>query len=197
MVWTYQSLIVGNMLIDNDILDKEHNKQVLDWIVNNPNLDKFNNTTTQQDTDREAFAVTYCDDTLPDMLEFLRHERTNVYNIVCIITRQSGDIPEHVDDDFMCYMKTVDMPQYLIRPPHETCVYYVQIDPEMTGGETVIADKKYTATQNSTLTFPSDTPHAVTSMNSPNLPRVVLVCERYRLLKMCMSHLEFPIFRAG
>ena len=127
---------------------------------------------------------------------YIERER-DVYNIVCIITRQSGDIPEHVDDDFMCYMKTVDMPQYLIRPPHETCVYYVQIDPEMTGGETVIADKKYTATQNSTLTFPSDTPHAVTSMNSPNLPRVVLVCERYRLLKMCMSHLEFPIFRAG
>ena len=182
---------------DTDVLTETHRQDVVRWVLSSEHLDKFNNTTTQSDTRRDAFAATYDKTTLPEMFQFFECDKTNVYNLVCIVTYQSGDIPEHQDDDFTCHMLENNvLPLYASRP-HTTSVYYAQIDPGMTGGHTVINQQQHEAIQNGMLSFPSHTPHSVTSMNSPGVARVVVVCEKYRLLRKCLSQFEFPIFRAG
>lgn len=180
-----------------NILDETSRLELVTWITTNENLLKFNTTTVSEDTDRYAFSVTFDDNTLPDMLHFFRSPGTNIYNFVGIMTKASGDIPEHVDEDFKCYMEGTDIPKYLIKEPHTTTVYYAQIDDNMIGGDTIIGDQTYPAKQNTTLSFPSNTPHSVTSMKTPGLPRVVLVCEKYKIMRVCMKYLEFPIYRAG
>lgn len=183
--------------VKQNILSESHRLKLVAWITTNEHLLKFNTTTESSDTDRDAFAVTFDDETLPEWLNFFRETGTNIYNFVGIVTYVSGDIPEHIDEDFKCYLDGTDLPKYLIKEPHTTTVYYAQIDTNMIGGDTIIDSRAYKAMQNTTLSFPSNTPHSVTSMKSNGSPRVVLVCEKYKLMRLCINRLEFPIYRSG
>lgn len=189
--------------VTDNVLDECHRARVRDWIATNEHLSVFENTTENEDTKRSAFAVTYSVDDLPFMLNFFNQDtRTNIYNFVGIITLNSGDIPEHVDDDFECYMREMNIPPLYIRSPRTTSVYYVSICPTMTGGETVFRGDDITkqmtvqGKQNEMVTFSSNTPHSVTSMRCDN-PRIVLVCERYKLPKRALDLITTPIFREG
>ena len=192
------------LTISNEVLEEDHRNRVCDWIAGNEYLSAFENTTENKDTKRSAFAVTYSANDLPFMLKFFKQdERTNIYNIIGIVTINSGDIPEHVDDDFECYMKESNVPPLYIRSPRTTSVYYASICPTMVGGDTVFTStdpNKHPITigaeQNSMVTFSSNMPHSVTSMKCEE-PRIVLVCERYKLPRIAMKHFNTPIFRKG
>lgn len=185
--------------VEENILTETERKKVVDWITQNEYLDSFNNTSDNEDTSRAAFSVTFKSTDLPEILNFMKDKRTNIYNMVGIVTHKSGDIPEHVDDDFVWYMKDNDMPGMFIKHPNTTCVYYANVPEDMTGGDTILKyDDIVTVPpkQNSTVEFTSDTPHSVTAMQASG-PRVVLVCEKYTLLKPALELLNTPIYRKG
>lgn len=187
------------IIFKEDVLIEDHQQSVVDWITNNENLATFNNTTESSDTSREAFACTFKRGDLPETLDFFRDTKTNIYNIIGIITYSSGDIPEHVDDDLVWYMKDLQIPEIYIKPPNTTCVYYASIPGDMTGGDTIFKCKNTItapAVENSMVEFSSNIPHSVTAMAAKS-PRVVLVCEKYKLLRPALQYLKTPIYREG
>lgn len=187
------------LVIKDQILSSTDRLRVVDWITQNEYLESFNSTTDSEDTNRSAFSVTFKSQDLPEMLNFMKDNKTNIYNMIGIVTHKSGDIPEHVDDDFVWYMRDNDVPGMFIKHPNTTCVYYANIPTNMTGGDTVFkCDSTVTVppTENSTVEFSSNIPHSVTAMQADG-PRVVLVCEKYTLLKSALTYLDTPIYRKG
>lgn len=192
------------LTIKNDVLDEHHRQRLCDWIVDSEHLSAFDTATESSDTRRSAFAVTYKSSDLPIALKFLKEKRVNVYNIVAIVTYQSGDIPEHVDDDLTCYMRATNLiPEMYIKHPDTTSVYYVNVCDSMVGGETIFNEHTTNrnpitigAEQNMMVTFSSNIPHRVNAMECDN-PRIVLVCEKYRFLKSAMPLIKTPIYRKG
>ena len=187
------------IVFSDNVLSESHRVDIVEWIVNMEHLACFDGTTNSDDTSRKAFAVTFKPDDLPDKLEFLKDGKTNIYNIVGIVTYHSGDIPEHIDDDFVWYMKEMNLPEMYIKHPTTTCVYYASIPRSMKGGETIFKCKNTITAppeQNSMVEFSSDIPHSVTAMEAIE-PRVVLVCEKYKLLRPALQHITTPIYREG
>lgn len=187
--------------VENDVVSESVRQFVLDWISNNESLDSFNTTTVNESTDREAFAVTYTRSTLPTQLQYFVAPKTNVYNFVGIITRKSGDIPTHTDDDLTCEMREAQLNPLYVKLPHTTSVHYVDICEQMSGGDTIFEceDKQVTvpSTQNAMVTFPSSVPHSVTAIESTTKPRVVLVCEKYYMLGPGIRELSIGEYRSG
>lgn len=186
------------LTIKKNILNDYNRRQLRSWVLDNKYLREFNGTTLSYDTSRLAFAVTYKISDLPERLHFFKEEDINLYNIIAIVTYRSGDIPEHVDDDLTCYMRDVSLiPEMFIKDPLTTSVYYVDMCNSMTGGETIFRDKTITPEVNSMLSFPSNKPHSVSAINGASRPRVVIVCEKYKLLKSALKLIETPLYRPG
>jgi hypothetical protein len=183
--------------IKNNLLSLEERSELYNWVINNDHLYTFKTDSEQSDDDRFAFAVTYSIMDLPDVFNIFVDVKTNVYNIISIVTHATGDIPTHIDDDLTCYMRSKNMPNIYIKHPHTTCVYYVNIWKDMIGGETVFEDCMIKPESNMFMSFPSDAEHSVTAMHSGKSPRVVIVCEKYKLLTSAVKHLNTPIWRAG
>ena len=96
-------------------------------------------------------------------------------------------------------MKDLQIPEIYIKPPNTTCVYYASIPGDMTGGDTIFKCKNTItapAVENSMIEFSSNIPHSVTAMAAKS-PRVVLVCEKYKLLRPALQYLKTPIYREG
>ena len=189
------------ILVENNVVPESLRKEIFDWVVSNDNLDIFNASTINSSTDREAFAVTYTKDNLPTILSYFSAPKTNIYNFIAIVTRISGDIPTHTDDDLTCVMNGMDINPIYVKLPHTTSVHYIDICDQMTGGDTIFEciDKEVIipAKQNNMVTFPSSIPHAVTAINSSTKPRVVIVCEKYYMLPSGYKKIVTGRYRSG
>lgn len=184
--------------IKTNFLDVDHNNQLYKWLTTNEYLDCFDATDTDKsDTQRRAFSITYDINNVPVLLRHYVTDEYNVYNFVGIITETSGDIPEHVDDDLVSYMRSINIPEILIKYPKCTDVYYVDICEDMSGGCLIHENKAYQPQSNMLVTFSSNDLHAVTAVESLSRPRVVLVCEKYKLLSRVVDILNTPVFRSG
>lgn len=87
-------------------------------------------------------------------------------------------------------------PGMLISKP-ETVVYYETIDPNMEGGELVIDQNTFKPIENTAVIMSPGTLHAVTAIEKTIKPRVVLVCERYRVLSKYLNGIETPEYKKG
>jgi hypothetical protein len=184
--------------VKNNVSSCDLQSKLYKWVINNDYLDTFNTNTKHGDTDRKAFAVTYSHTNIPDMFEIFKDDYTNIYNIIGIITYTAGDIPKHIDDDLTCYMRSINIPNIYIKYPHITCVYYVDVCKEMIGGQTVFDNNcLVTPVSNMLMCFPSGLEHSVTAIKSSKSPRVVVVCEKYKLLRSAIRSLNTPPWRAG
>lgn len=181
--------------INSNYLDTAHLKSIKSWIYNCDHLKEFSSSDTK--TQRLAFAATFTTDNLPDIFKHYVHRNTNVYNFISIITTNSGAIDEHVDDDLTCYMKSVGVPNMFTKLPHSTDIFYVDVSESMTGGQLICQDMMITPETNMMVRLIKNVPHAVTSVDGSDSPRVVLVCERYRLLRSTITTLNTPLYRDG
>lgn len=189
------------ILVENNVVSERLRGEIFDWIVSNKSLDTFNSSTTNESTDRKAFAITYTKDNLPTVLRHFSAAKTNIYNFIAIVTSSSGDVPFHTDDDLTCIMNELHINPIYVKLPHTTSVHYIDTCDQMTGGETIFEfiDKEVTipATQNAMVTFPSSIPHAVTAIKSSTKPRVVMVCEKYYILPSGCKRLVIGEYRSG
>lgn len=181
--------------INRNFLDVAHLKSVKDWIYNCGHLKDF--SSSDDKTRRSAFAATFTAENLPVHLKHYVNDETNVYNFISIITTSSGAIDMHVDDDLTCHMKSIGIPNMFIKLPHSTDIFYVDVSESMTGGQLICHDMMIAPETNMLVRLLKNTPHAVASINDSDSPRVVLVCERYRLLKSTIKTLNTPLYRDG
>jgi hypothetical protein len=147
-----------------------------------------------KDTRRDAFNFTLKLDELPDFLTEFKTPRHNLYHFVAIRTYKSGSIDEHVD--FALGEQLIHNQGMLISKP-ETLVYYETIDPGMIGGELVIDGGVFKPVQNTAVIMSPNTSHAVTAIKEAVKPRVVLVCERYRVLSKYLKDIKTPDYQKG
>jgi hypothetical protein len=145
-------------------------------------------------TKREAFNFTLKLDELPGFLTEFKSLRHNLYHFVAIRTYKSGSIDEHID--FALGEQLIHNQGMLISKP-ETVVYYETIDPDMKGGELIIGDDTFKPVENTAVIMSPGTPHAVTAIEETTKPRVVLVCERYRVLSKYLKNIETPEYKKG
>ena len=153
-------------------------------------------------TDREAFNFTLKQDELPGFLVQFKSLKHNLYHFVAIRTYKSGSIDEHID--FALGEELIHkQPDMFISNP-ETVVYYKTIDSDMKGGELKLwesvrkGDHNYfKPTENTAVILAPGTPHAVSAIEETGKPRVVLVCERYRVLSKYLNNIETPEYRRG
>lgn len=183
--------------IQREFIDNDHRLKIKDWICENENLEKFDDEIEIETTSRLAFSVTYNTQSVPDILSHYITDDHNVYNFVGIVTTSSGYISEHIDDDLVVYLNSINTPQVLIKYPQQTAVYYVDICCDMVGGELIYDNIKYKPETNMLVTFPSNEPHAVEAIKQTTKPRIVLVCERYNLLSIIANRFTTPNWRQG
>lgn len=186
------------MNINKNHLQDRDRKKILSWIIDNEHLKDFSkSTTTSNSTLRQAFSVTFSKKNIPEVLNSFVKPDANVYNFICVVTSKAGDIPEHVDDDLTCHMLENNFPAMYVKLPSATNVYYVDVCPVMEGGDLVCEDVIIKPETNMMVELPGGTPHAVTEIVKCKRPRVVLVCERYRLLRAAVDMLNTPNYRDG
>ena len=183
--------------INKNYLSNSDREDILRWILNNQHLQEFNTTTESSDTDRLAFSATFTKNNLPDIFKTFIDKKSNVYNFICVVTRSVGDIPEHVDDDLTCYMRTNDFCPMYVKLPSKTEVYYVDICDRMVGGELQVDDKQIKPETNMLVSIPGGVSHSVRGIDKCTRPRVALVCEHYRLLRHVVEQLNTPNYRHG
>ena len=145
-------------------------------------------------TARDAFNFTLRADELPDFLTKFKSPKHNLYHFVAIRTYKSGSIDEHID--FALGEQLIHDRGMLISKP-ETVVYYETIDPDMKGGELVISGDIFKPVENTAVIMAPNTTHAVTAIEEAVKPRVVLVCERYRVLSKYLNDIETPNYQKG
>tara|TARA_R110000803_G_scaffold35966_1_gene77515 strand:- start:118 stop:666 length:549 start_codon:yes stop_codon:yes gene_type:complete len=146
-------------------------------------------------TDREAFNFTLKQDELPDFLAEFKSSKHNLYHFVAIRTHKSGSIDEHVDFALGEVLIHKQPGMFISNP--ETIVYYETIDPDMKGGELIVEHNSFKPTENTAVILAPGTPHAVSAIEETVKPRVVLVCERYRILSRYLKDIKTPEYKKG
>lgn len=183
------------MIIKTDYTTDDTRTRILDWILHNDHLKAFDNP--DGSTRREAFSIAYHSDTLPDWLKCFETGGVNVYNFIAIATYNSGEIDPHVDDDLVHHMRELNIPGIYISLPQSTCVYYVDICEHMIGGELICGDDVYVPIINSCVELSRGEVHSVRAIESCDQPRVVLVCEHYRILPPAIKLIQLGEYREG
>lgn len=173
-----------------NILTENSREKLLNWILNNSLLE-------DDEYEKKAFAIAWCDKTLPAKLSFFKTPEYNVYNCVFFTTTNNGYIEEHIDTDFVKFLKTTSRYSHIIAGYPSTSVYYVQIDDNMVGGELVVGDEMVKPRQNSCLEIGRGVRHSVNKILKTNLARVAIACERYKIMSSHMNQIDFPIARPG
>jgi len=148
-----------------------------------------------KNTERSAFNFTLKSDELPDFLSEFKSPKHNIYHFVAIKTYKSGSIDEHVDFA-LGEVLIHNHPGIFISNP-ETVIYYETVDPNMKGGELVIEHNLLKPVENTAVIIAPGTPHAVTAIEETVKPRIVLVCERYRVLSRYLKDIETPEYKKG
>ena len=159
------------MELHQNYLPETQRKQIYDWIHNNEYLDDDYNG-------KRCFAVTYKKEDLPDFLKFVVTGNYNIYNFVGFYTFKG------FHKDFMIFLP-------------ETEVYYVDICPDMKGGEIIVDNVEFKPKTNSSITLPKKTKHSVNAILEQTKYRTTLVCEKYFILKKYLDKLDTPWYHKG
>ena len=173
--------------LEKNVLSEECRSKIYDWIHTNEYLD--------DETVMRSFSVTFKKDEVPDFLNYFIRDNFNVYNFIGFFAGETGYIEPHVDTDLFDRVKGMDK-NFLIFLP-DTQVYYVDVDPEMIGGEIIIDDESIKPLTNSTVTMPPNRIHSVNEVKKCKKVRTTLVCERYKIFKTYEDKLETPWYRQG
>jgi len=149
------------------------------------------------DTKRKAFSVTYKKNDVPVFLKRFITEKHNLYHFIGIETYNSGAIDSHIDCEYQQILINSN-PGCRVSYP-ETVIHYVNIDPDMEGGELVLNDyiKPIKPCSNMAIILNPGTAHAVKAIKKVHTPRLVLVCERYYILSKFFKNIKSPEFRKG
>jgi hypothetical protein len=67
----------------------------------------------------------------------------------------------------------------------------------MKGGELIVEHNLFKPIENAAVILAPGTPHAVSAIEETGKPRVVLVCERYRLLSKYLKDIKTPEYKKG
>lgn len=180
------------MNIREEFLSTEKREALSVFLESSPYWESFSDN---KYTERDAFNFTLKADELPEFLSEFKSLKHNLYHFVAIRTHKSGSIEEHVDFALGEVLIHKQPGMFISNP--ETVVYYATIDSNMKGGELVIGDDTFKPVENTAVIMSPGTPHAVTAIEETTKPRVVLVCERYRVLSKYLKDIETPEYKRG
>jgi hypothetical protein len=148
----------------------------------------------------KGFSVVFQRSHLPDVirqfpffklyLEQALEPACNAFYLNPLLLQQGSRVDPHIDRSLRSYCKTVE-------PPAIVSVLYVQVPPNLRGGELVLRNHKYQVGQiqpksNTLLCFQGDLTHSVNPVQTPG-ERLSLVCEQYTLDEAELR--EIPAFR--
>jgi hypothetical protein len=102
----------------------------------------------------------------------------NAFYLNPLLLKQGSRVDPHIDRSLRSYCKTIE-------PPLLVSVLYVQLPPDLRGGELVLRNHKQqvgviSPKVNTLLCFQGDLTHSVNAVQVPG-ERLSLVCEQYRL----------------
>jgi len=102
----------------------------------------------------------------------------NAFYLNPLLLREGSRVDPHIDRSLRSYSKTID-------PPMVVSVLYVQVPPNLEGGELVLRNHKQQVGQikpqvNTLVYFQGDITHSVNAVKSSGT-RLSLVCEQYSL----------------
>jgi hypothetical protein len=180
------------MNIREEFLSTERREALSVFLESSPYWESF---CDNKCTVRDAFNFTLKADELPDFLSEFKSPKHNLYHFVAIRTYKSGSIEEHVDFALGEVLVHKHPGMFISNP--ETVVYYETIDPDMKGGELIIGDDLLKPTENTAVVISPGIPHAVTAIKEAVKPRVVLVCERYRVISKYLKDIKTPEYKKG
>ena len=100
----------------------------------------------------------------------------NAFYLNPLLLKEGSRVDPHIDRSLRSYCKTVE-------PPAIVSVLYIQVPPNLQGGELVLRNHRQQVGQikprvNTLLHFQGDLTHSVNTVNGT---RLSLVCEQYRL----------------
>ncbi|MBD1928105.1 2OG-Fe(II) oxygenase [Trichocoleus sp. FACHB-90] len=112
------------------------------------------------------------------------HSTCNAFYLNPLMLKEGSRVDPHIDRSLRSYCKTIE-------PPDRVSVLYIQVPPDLVGGELVLRSSKRNVGQirpqvNTLVDFQGDLTHSVNQVTSPGF-RLSLVCEQYSL---CEKELE-------
>lgn len=115
----------------------------------------------------------------------------NAFYLNPLLLKQGSRVDPHVDRSLRSYCKTID-------PPLLVSVLYIQVPPDLQGGELVLQHRKQRVGQikpqaNLLLQFQGDLTHSINPLENSGM-RLSLVCEQYSLSESELREIpEFTI----
>lgn len=122
-------------------------------------------------------------------LDLALQPNCNAFYLNPLLLKEGSRVDPHIDRSLRSYCKTIE-------PPAIVSVLYVQVPPNLQGGELVLCCNKRQVGQikpqiNTLLYFQGDLTHSVNAVKTPGT-RLSLVCEQYSLNEVELS--EIPQF---
>ena len=123
-------------------------------------------------------------------LEKALQDDCNAFYLNPLLLKSGSRVDPHIDYSLRPYCKT-------IQPPHWVSVLYVQVPPDMQGGELILQARQHRVAEirpqsNTLLFFQGDLTHSINPVHSAGV-RLSLVCEQYCLEDKEL--LQIPEFR--
>lgn len=119
------------------------------------------------------------------------HSTCNAFYLNPLMLKEGSRVDPHIDRSLRSYCKTIE-------PPDRVSVLYIQVPPDLVGGELVLRSSKRNVGQirpqvNTLVDFQGDLTHSVNQVTSPGF-RLSLVCEQYSLSERELEDIpEFTI----
>lgn len=123
-------------------------------------------------------------------LDRVLQQECNAFYLNPLLLKQGSRVDPHIDRSLRSYCETIE-------PPVVVSVLYVEVPPDLEGGELVLRSQKRQVGQirpqpNTLLFFQGDLTHSVNPVTSAGA-RLSLVCEQYNLDEAELR--EIPEFR--
>lgn len=124
-------------------------------------------------------------------LETALLQNCNAFYLNPLMLQQGSRVDPHIDRSLRSYCKTVE-------PPAMVSVLYVQVPPDLQGGELVLRNHRQQIAQikpqvNTLVSFQGDLTHAVNAVAGTG-QRLSLVCEQYSLEEAVLQDIpEFTV----
>ncbi|MBD1831472.1 2OG-Fe(II) oxygenase [Cyanobacteria bacterium FACHB-472] len=119
------------------------------------------------------------------------HSTCNAFYLNPLMLKEGSRVDPHIDRSLRSYCKTIE-------PPDRVSVLYIQVPPDLVGGELVLRSSKRNVGEirpqvNTLVDFQGDLTHSVNQVTSPGF-RLSLVCEQYSLSEKELEDIpEFTI----
>ncbi|HEY9781356.1 MAG TPA: 2OG-Fe(II) oxygenase [Leptolyngbyaceae cyanobacterium] len=122
-------------------------------------------------------------------LDLALQANCNAFYLNPLLLKEGSHVDAHIDRSLRSYCKTIE-------PPALVSVLYVQVPPNLEGGELVLRSHKRQVGQikpqtNTLLYFQGDLTHSINVVKTPGI-RLSLVCEQYSLSEAELQ--EIPQF---